>query len=149
MLSLFFPNKRTAVHRLLANRMNRAVFERLPEKDRRNARSMFSEVVWLIPGAERGRPDFAAAIPAVGKDISPRGVALIHTAPVAGGSVLLALQGLTGTHVLRCTCQHSTALGYGFYQIGLNAEEIVVPSNGDTEQLRRRIAQFAEPPSAG
>ena len=147
MLNLFFPNKKTAVHKLLANRVNRAAFERLPERDRRNARSSFSEVVWLIPGGEHGRPDFGAAIPVVGKDIAPGGVSLIHTAAVGAGPVLIALQGQTATHILRCTCQHSTPLGYGFYQIGLNAEEIVVPSHDDTEKLRRRISQFAEPPS--
>ena len=119
MFDLMFGNasKRKRVQAVLTNRMNRTCFEDLSGSDRGPVRSPFCQVVFLI--SRRGRNwDFDNAAPVISRDISPEGLALIHTASITDDEVLVALADKDGSlNVVHCAVQHCSSLGYGFWQI--------------------------------
>ena len=148
MLGFFQHRKRAEVQRVLSGRINHRCFDQIRPGPRRSARSAFSEVLWVIPTNGRGRNDFAAAYPVVGKDISPDGLSLIHTAPMTDERMLVALEGQSQPVFLACTREHCTGIGYGFYQIGLHPDEAVSISDAELSLLKGRLSEFDPRPAA-
>ena len=146
MFSFWHHKKQGEVHRILTGRMNQRCLADLRPGERKNSRTPICEVTWLIPNDAAGQPNFGAALAAVGRDVSVQGLSLIHTEPLADAQVLVALRGESLPIFLRCRREHSTPLGYGFYQIGLFPEEVVQPSNTELRQFQQRLNQFAEQP---
>ncbi len=147
MLGFFHHRKRAEVQRVLAGRINHRCFADLREGGRRAPRSAFSEVLWVIPTNGRGRNDFAAAYPVVGKDISPDGLSLIHTAPITDERMLVALEGHSQPVFLACTREHCTGIGYGFYQIGLCPDEAANVTDAELSLLKGRLQEFDPHPA--
>ena len=81
-------------------------------------------------------------VPVVSKDISTQGVSLVHTEAVESRRVILGLEGQHGPSFIRATVEHSTPLGYGFYQIGLYPEEVLHVAPGDLARWRNRLAEY-------
>lgn len=143
MLDFDFFNQRKSVHRALANRMNTACMDDLRHQDRKNSRSMFSVVVWLVPLKNGKTPSYTVSVPCVSKDISVEGLSLLHTAAVTDKDVLVVLPGEQGHTFLMCEVEHSSDLGYGFHQIGLQPKKVVNPSNAEQKTWQKRCEDFA------
>lgn len=146
MLGFSHYRKQEQVKRLLTHRINQTCVDSLKPGERTSSRSAFCEVVWVIPGATNGRCDISSAVPMVGKDVSPRGLSLIHTAALADESVIVGLQTATGPEFLLCSLEHSTPLGYGFHQIGLRPGEIAKLPDAKVAELQQRMEAFAAAP---
>lgn len=145
MFGFLIHGKRHEVARILTSRLNHAVIEQHREGARTSARAALCEVVWLIPGAKHRSRDMDAAFPVVTRDISPRGLSLLHTAPVEQERIIVGLQDANGPKFVRCTLQHCTPLGFGFYQIGLYPEEVVALSRDEVRTLTEKMASFGRP----
>ena len=83
------------------------------------------------------------------------GIGVSTRTPDSGGLVLAAcaldplligLQDQTGPSFVRCTIEHCTPLGYGFYQIGLHPEEVVPVREDEIAKLRRSLEQHDHQP---
>jgi hypothetical protein len=142
MFGFLFHRKRQEVRRALATRINHNCVSQIRHASRTATRSPFCEVVWLIPDHDDLSDAFADMVPVVSKDISTQGVALIHTEPVTARRVVLGLEGAHGASFIRSTVEHSTPLGYGFYQIGLYPDEVLHVAPAEVAQWRRRLADL-------
>jgi hypothetical protein len=142
MFDFDFFKRRNEVHRALTSRVNSACMEELRHTDRKTSRSVFSEVVWLVPLAGGKTPDYAQAQPTVSKDISVDGLSLLHNRPVEADAVVIVLPGDTGPTFMRCDVEHSTPLGFGFFQVGLRPERVVHVKSADERAWQRRCAEF-------
>jgi len=138
----FLPHKRrAAVQTLLTSRVNNACMANLAPGQRNNTRSQFCEVVWVVPMGPAGQPEYSAGFPAVSKDISARGLALINNAPIDDPEFVIGLQSDTGPVFIRCSLEHCTPLGYGFYQIGLHPDNVVSISDEELSALMANVEQ--------
>jgi len=143
MFGFFLQRKRDEVRRLLSGRMNRQYFRQFRYGERFAPRGSFCEVVWVIPlDPQTDQPRCEDAFPAVTKDICHEGLSLVLGAAVEGERVLVGLQTSSELSFLRCRCQHSTSLGYGFHQVGLHPEEIVHLDMLTVTSLRRHFSRF-------
>ena len=131
------------VQTLLTSRINHFCASNINPRDRSRSRSAFFEVVWVIPPTRTGEPDFEAAFPVIGKDISARGLSLIHNAPLISDPLVIGLQDQTGPCFVRCSVEHCSSLGYGFYQIGLNPDEVVSVEGKELKALNLRLDHFS------
>ena len=142
MFGFLFHRKRQEVHKALANRINHKCLDGVRHAARSATRSPFCEVMWLIPD----RPDRLEAldemIPVVGKDISTQGIAIIHQGPLEHGRVIIGMNGSHGPSFLRTTVEHSTSLGYGFWQIGLAGAEVLILSAAEADYWQTCVARF-------
>jgi hypothetical protein len=143
MLSFSSQQKRQEVQRLFTSRINQSCLSNINPRDRAASRSAFCEVVWAIPCGRTGKPDFNSAFPVVSKDISAKGLALIHSEPITSDPLLIGLQDQTGPCFVRCALEHCTALGYGFYQIGLHPDEVVSVREDELAKLKRQLEKFS------
>jgi hypothetical protein len=143
MFGFFIQKKRQEVRRMFQGRLNRSYFRQFRFGKRVDPRANFCEVLWVIPYDDStGKPDFSRLFPLVTKDASSGGLALIHTEPFDCERVLVGLQEIEGSGAVFVDCmhEHSTPLGYGFYQIGLSPKEIVTLTAADLAELDRRLA---------
>ncbi|MGQ0636374.1 MAG: hypothetical protein ACT4QC_17315 [Planctomycetaceae bacterium] len=144
MLDFLFQSKREEVRRLLSRQLNRVQKRQLETGGRHEPRGAFCQSVWVAPFTDGRAPDFGAAYPAVSKDAGPEGLAVIvPLAHAPGETLLVGLETDDDEHLtfLRCEVRHCTALGLGFYQVGLHAEQVVHPCLSDVRGLLRRAAQ--------
>ena len=146
MFNFLHYRKREEVQRVLAHRVNHACLGRMREGARHSARIALDEIVFVVPIGQRGQPDFAQAAPAIGKDISVQGLALVHTAPVDSEEIVVALQDVAAPRFVRCRVQHCTRLGYGFFHVGLFPVEIVKVDEDEVRRMHERLAQFDKEP---
>ena len=145
MFGFLFQKKREDVRRLLSGRMNRRYFRQFRYGDRLNPRGSFCEVVWIIPYDEgSSEPQFDQLFPLVTKDISSEGLSLIHNQPIHIKRMLVGLESSVEVNFVVCELQHSTPLGYGFYQVGLLPMEVVYLDQATVEGLKRQFEQFEE-----
>lgn len=145
MFGFLFHRKRQEVRKALASRINHKCADQLRHASRATTRTPFCEVVWLIPDGDL-EDGLAEMVPVVSKDMSTQGVALIHTEPVEGRRVIIGLEGQHGPSFIRATVEHSTPLGYGFYQIGLYPDEVLHVSPGPLARWRNRLREFGGSP---
>ncbi len=143
MLNFDFFTERSDVYRALSSRLNDQCMDGLRYQDRKVQRSEFCEVIWLVSKKGKGF-DYSQAVPAISRDLSIRGLSLVHTAPIAGGELVVAIPGKHGFSFLHCNVQHCSDLGYGFFQIGLYAAKVVTPNMADMTIWEKRKAQFRQ-----
>jgi hypothetical protein len=140
MLGLLFRKRREDVRKVLYGRINRSFGLQVGKRDRQYTRSAFCEVVWLVPYDDQARlAEFDRVIPVVSKDICQEGLSLIHNEPIEAARVLVGLQSQFEPAFVLCQVEHSTALGYGFHQIGLFPEEVVHVEPGQIAEIRQRL----------
>ncbi len=139
MFDFLFHKRRSEVARILSGRVNTHCASNLHPGARRASRSSYSEVVWLVRFTNRNRPDFDNALPVVSKDISPVGLSLVHTAPVDEERVIVGLRNGTGMVFVQCNIEHTTPLGCGYFQIGLNPDQLVSAPDAVCRSLLSRF----------
>jgi hypothetical protein len=147
MLDFDFFNRKKRVHSALTSKINNGCVDDMRYQDRKQSRTVYSHVVWLVP-CQGKSPDYAQATPAVSKDISVEGLSLVHTAPLESKHIVVALPGETGPTFLWCEVEHSTALGYGFFQIGLAPERVIAPSLAEFNAWKTRCGEFEPAPAS-
>lgn len=142
MFGFLFRKKQDEVRKLLQNRMNRSFLRQFRYGKRVDPRGSYCEVVWIIPYDDNVKyPDFGRGFPVVTKDISPEGLSLIHTSPMNGERVVVAMENARETRFVVCSCEHTTDLGYGFYQIGLHPDEVLWLDESELDMLRANYAE--------
>jgi hypothetical protein len=145
MFGFLFHRKREEVQRILHGRMNRTYLQTLDNKDRHGSRGAFCEVVWVIPvDGDTQQPDYSRVQTLVTRDISANGLSLIHNRPIGARRIIVGLRDETYPRFIACNLEHCTALGYGFYLIGLRPEEVVVVTPDDVEAMDEILRQQAE-----
>lgn len=146
MLGFLFHKKRDEVKRILNGRMNRTFLQTLnPEEVRGSRRGAFTEVVWVVPCNDTATADFASVFPAVTKDLSAQGICLLHYGPITEPRVIIGLRDETDPRFLLCTRTHCTAIGSGFYQIGLHPDEVILIRNQAIDLMRETLARYEAP----
>ena len=148
MLDFEYFNRRKEVQTALTNRVNTVCMDGIRHADRKNQRSPFSEVVWLVPTELNKRGDYSKALPAVSKDISVGGLSLVHNRPLTSDHVIAILPGANGPTFLRCEVEHCTRLGYGFFQIGLRPERVLQAKHQEQIDWEKRCEEFDDTPAA-
>ena len=141
MFGFLFHRKRQEVRKALTSRINHKCVDQVRHANRAVTRTAICEVLWLIPDGDL-RDGFADMVPAVSKDISPQGIAVIHTEPVTDSRITIGLEGQHGPTFIRANVEHCTSLGYGFYQIGLHPDEVLNVSYGDLSQWQHRLREY-------
>jgi hypothetical protein len=146
MLDFFFHKRRDEVKRVLHGRVNRAHARTLSVANARAAtRGTFTEVIWVVPAQSTEDADFSRVFPAVSHDLSTSGIGFIHNAPVNEPHVIVGLRDETCPRFLACTSKHCTDLGYGFYHIGLLADEVIEPGTNDIEAMCAALERYDSP----
>jgi hypothetical protein len=146
MLDFFFHKRRDEVKRVLHGRVNRAHARTLSVANARSAtRGTFTEVIWVVPAQSSEDADFSRVFPAVSHDLSTEGIGFIHNSPVVEPCVIVGLRDETCPRFLACTPKHCTDLGYGFYHIGLFANEVIQPGTEDIEAMCAALERYDSP----
>jgi hypothetical protein len=143
MLDFFFHKKRDEVKRVLHGRVNRAHARTLSVANARSAtRGTFTEVIWVVPTETAEDADFSRVFPVVSHDLSTEGIGFIHNATVAEPCVIVGLRDESSPRFIACTRKHCTPLGYGFYHIGLFADEVIQPGTEDIEAMCAALERY-------
>jgi len=146
MLDFFFHKKRDEVKRVLHGRVNRAHARTLSVANVRCAtRGTYTEVIWVVPASSPEDADYTRVFPAVSHDLSTQGVGFIHSAPIPEPCVIVGLRDETAPRFIACTRKHCTSLGYGYYHIGLLADEVVRPTAYDIEAMCATLERYDSP----
>ena len=144
MLDFLFhkSNKREDVRRVLHGRVNRAHAQAVSVASARGAtRGAFTEVVWIVPCASPDAANFTNVYPAITKDLSTSGMAIIHSACIQEPCVIVGLKDGADRRFLACTPKHCTSLGYGFFLIGMIADEVLTLRPGDIDTMTQTMAK--------
>jgi hypothetical protein len=142
-LGFLFHKKRDEVQRILHGRVNRAHARSIAVENFRGAtRGIYTEVIWVIPCRSASRVDYSSVIPAVSKDLSSQGISFVHNRPITEPRAIVGLKDETGPRFLLCTMKHCTDLGYGFYHIGLIADEVHAVDQDDCDLMQRVLEEF-------
>jgi hypothetical protein len=146
MLDFLFHRKRDDVKRVLHGRVNRAHAKTISVADLRSAtRGTYTEVVWVIPAFSPTDADYSRVIPAVSHDLSTEGIGIILNAPIASPCVIIGLRDEGSPRFIACKPKHCTPLGYGFYHLGLRAEEVIQPNAEDIEAMCTALERYDTP----
>lgn len=140
MFGFFTRRQREEVRRVLSRHMNRDFLKKFRYGKRRDARGSFCQVAWVIPCDPDCEPQFDAAFPAITKDISPEGLSLVHTQPVTAARIVIGLGDDALMSFVSCTLGHTTPMGAGFYQIGMDPQQVIRVS----AHIVRRLLQRGE-----
>lgn len=144
MFGNWFQRRPEEVRRLLSRYMNRDFAQRFRYGARRDPRALFSRAIWIVPFGPRHRPNIDAAYPVVTKDLSPQGISVLHSAPIADTELLVAIPEDQHLHFVRCEPEHATSIGLGFYQTGLQPKELVYPETRESQRLLERSGLWKE-----
>ena len=144
MLDLWFTGKRKRAQAVLTNRVNKQSMDEITGTDREIHRSSFRKVVYLIPSNGK-RWNLSAAVPVVSRDICTGGLSIVHNEPIVAERVLIGLPETDGVKFVQCTVQHCSELGFGFYHIGMFAEEIVNIDLREAEALEQQAKTWGVP----
>lgn len=134
------PIKRKRVQAVLTNRVNQKCMDELHGNGRDVDRTPYVHALIAVPGTKR-KWRYEEAFPVLGRDISPSGVAVLHSSEVAG-ELLIEIPGQNISNFVRCVVQHANDLGFGYWHIGLSAKEIVELSREDYRALQKRLAEI-------
>lgn len=147
MFGFFLQKKQENVRRILSGRMNRRSLQQFRFGDRRDARGTQCEVVFVIPYDEQEEfPQFDRAFPAVSKDICFEGLSFIHAAPIEQNRMMIRLEGNDEPIFIACTLQHSTPLGFGFFQIGVHPHEVIRVAAESIQTLDTAMQKHVDQP---
>jgi hypothetical protein len=143
MLDFLFHRKRDEVKRLLHGRVNRAHARTISFENARQAtRGTVTEVVWVVPCPSPEEADYSRVFPAVSRDLCTEGIGIVHNAPITEPCAIIGLRDETHPRFIACTPKHCTALGYGFYHIGLFADEIIEPGSENIDALCAALEKY-------
>ena len=134
------PGKRKRVQAVLTNRLNQKCLNEMQGNERGPDRSAYVHALIAVPGKKR-KWRFEEAFPVLSRDLSTSGMAVLHNAMIEG-ELLVEVPGDNTSHFVRCTVQHSNQLGFGYWHIGLKAEEIIEISNSQSKILQQQLDQF-------
>lgn len=135
MFGFLLQRDRDKVRQVLSKHMNRDFLKKFRYGKRVDARGGFCQPVWIVPIDEADTPQFDAAFAVITKDISPEGLSLIHTAQLDATKVLVAFEAGDEFEFVHCTHQHSTPIGLGFHQIGLQPQWVERVKPADAARL--------------
>ena len=139
------PMKRKRVQAVLTKRVNQKCLEELSGGNRGIDRTSYVNALIVIPGSKRAWR-FEEAFPVLSRDLSSAGMAILHSSALEG-EVLVEVTGKDAFYsYVRCKVQHCNDLGYGYWQIGLKAEEIIGINRADHITLQERIAALTVEP---
>ena len=140
----FTSSKRRRLQALLTSRVNDRCTKELygGTGERGPVRTPFVKALLVIPG-ERKAWQFDDAFVALSRDISPSGMSLCHSGQLAG-DLLVEIPSEGESSFARMTVQHNTDLGHGYWQIGLEAKELVELGYREHAELTSRYAQIEE-----
>jgi hypothetical protein len=132
---LFARNKLMEVQGFVLRMVNNNCPElkALAEGPRLDTRVNLTLVALVIP-LEGGRPQVRRAFFALTKEFSGTGVGLVVEGPVTTEDALLGFRSEDDMVFVRATSRHLSPMGGGFYQFGMQLEE-VVPA-GDYSELQ-------------
>lgn len=127
--------RRRNVKAMLTKRVNtRVMEERLNANEcRESGRISYLDPLVLVP-EEDAQWDFESAFVAITHDLSSTGLSLCHTAKMEG-VYLVELRAEGGSHFFSATTRHCTSLGFGFWLIGLQAEESLELNRVENQQF--------------
>lgn len=146
MFSFLFHKKRDEVRRILQGRMNKSFLQDVTGGKRQSTRGPLSEVVWLVAwDADAREPSTHDVRPVLTKDICATGISLLHTDELADSHVVVGLLDDQGPRFIRCEVVHSTSLGFGYFQSGLNPINLVHINPSDVDAMTERIEQVEQP----
>lgn len=134
------PGKRKRVQAVLTNRLNQKCLNELQGNERGPDRTAYVHALIAVPGKKR-KWRFEDAFPVLSRDLSTSGMAVLHNA-VIEGELLVEMPGKNTSHFVRCTVQHCNQLGFGYWHIGLKAEEIIEIGLRQSETLAQQLEQF-------
>jgi hypothetical protein len=146
-MPLFSRDKTKAVQGFLLKVVNNNCPElaALHDGPRLEKRVNLSVVVLVVPVLV-GKPRTQDAFAAVTKEFCTAGVGLVLDQPRTLDEVILGFLWENEMTHIRATARHLTPMGGGFYQMGLQATEVVHPAKfPELEALR---LQFASHPDA-
>ena len=112
------------------------------ENARTATRGTLTEVVWVVPCSSPERADYSRVFPAVSRDLCTEGVGVVHNAPITEPCVDRRLERRDRSPVHRLLAEALHALGYGFYHIGLFAEEIIEPDAEEIEAMCTSLEKY-------
>jgi hypothetical protein len=143
MFGFLVRKKHDEVRTLFAGYVNRNSVPQIGDSQRKARRGAFCEVVWLISlDSESHEPQFPSAVPILTKDLCKEGLSVLHTQPLADELVLIAMEGDVSTKFVVCRLEHCTPMGYGFYQIGLQPQQLIDLSPTEEHEFLRRRRLF-------
>jgi hypothetical protein len=146
MLDFLFHKKRDEVKRVLHGRVNRAHARSISFENSRHAtRGTLTEVVWVVPCESPEQADYSRVFPAVSRDLCTEGIGIVHSAPVTEPCVIIGLRDESNPRFIACTPKHCTPLGYGFFHIGLYADEVVRPDGNEIEAMVAALERYDVP----
>jgi hypothetical protein len=149
MLDFLFHKKRDDVKRVLHGRVNRAHARSISLANGRSAtRGAFTEVVWVVPAYSADDADYSRVFPAVSHDLCTEGIGFVHNAALAEPWFIVGLRDESAPRFIACSLKHCTPLGYGFYLVGLFAEEVVQPRPQDIEAMCATLERYDVPADA-
>jgi len=148
MFGSLIRKKRNDVIPVLQRRINRSFTQQFGIRGRRDNRSAHCEIVWVIEyDSATGEPDFNSVMPAVSRDISPRGISIIHTKSIESDRVLIGLEGDVEPTFLLCRVEHFTPLGHGFFFVGLDPYEVSVVEPSQLEVIHQKLGKMEPSPA--
>lgn len=133
-MQLFTRDRKRAVQSFILNVVNNNCPElaALTEGPRLENRVNLTLVVLIVP-LEDGRPLVKEAFTAVTKEFSTIGLALVLDGPRALDEVIVGFRWQREMTFIRATARHLNPMGGGFFQLGLQMDEMVHP--GDVPEL--------------
>lgn len=139
---MFDFGKKKRVEAILSRRINGICIEELRGKSRSLERTACTMTTGLVPGD--GQTWFYEhGFRALALDMSARGLSVIHGEHL-GGDYLVEIPGINGSDFLRCSVQHSSEIGPGYFQVGLRAHEIFHPDAYERTKLAHALAEQDE-----
>lgn len=125
-MAIFARNKLMEVQGFVLRMVNNNCPElkNLLEGPRTDSRVNLTVVVLVVP-LERGRPQVRQAFFALTKEFSGTGVGLVVDGPTAIEEAILGFRWESEMIFLRATSRHLNPMGGGFYQLGMQFEEVV------------------------
>ena len=115
------------------------------EQGRHEERIDVNVGVWVAPMI-KGRPEIDLAFRALTKNFNSTGVGLFVDHEIQHPDVLLRLVSDDQTMFLRAEVIDSTPLGAGYYLVGLQVEDLVVPTDfKQLDQLEKLLAESTQP----
>lgn len=143
MFGFLFQRKREDVRKLLSRHMNRDYLRKFRYGQRQEPRGSFCRPVWVVPFDQAEVPRFDEAFVAITKDMCPEGISLIRQEPITHERMLVGLGEPEDMVFTVCTLEHTTPVGLGFFQIGVQPLEVFETRPSQRETLKRRAEELS------
>lgn len=127
---LLAAKKEHAVQSFMLSVINNSCAElrALDDGPRGESRVNLTVVALVIPLVKK-RPVLEKMFPAVTKEFTSLGISLVVRDPQSMDEVIVALRWEDEMRFVRAQAKHLSAMGAGFYQLGLRLKEMIHPSD--------------------